>query len=147
MSFPICPACQKETKVFAELDPRFGVTRKCGNTGCGAIMPDEPAPARSSAATPAMALAVVQSTATGASGQTPPFAPRAAAPSPQPAQSVTDPLRPLGDQSVSAIVATMRERLAAVEALLAVKSALEEERDQLRRMLAAIDPTPTKALN
>lgn len=133
MAHPIiCPSCEKETSPFEDMDPdkAFVFIQKCGNEGCHARLPASLFAARG-VATPRAALATVQ---------VQPALPIPAAP-------VAEPPRTPGQQSASALVTAMRERLAAVEALLAVKTTLEEERDLLRRMLEVADPSPPKALN
>jgi len=40
-----CPACDKPTRAYVELDPGRGPVRRCGNEGCNAGLPPErPAP-------------------------------------------------------------------------------------------------------
>lgn len=36
-----CPACDKPTRAYSELDPGRGVVRRCGNDGCNAGLPPE----------------------------------------------------------------------------------------------------------
>lgn len=145
---PICPACDRETNPFSELNPEHGMINKCGLADCGAwIRKATPPPA----ASPALAVPSTEGLASDDAPRAPMLmrqmpGPSRGAPSP-PFLHAPEPPRVPAPTGIRAddLLDFARKRLVLVEALLVEKAALEAERKKLRRILKTADPTPPKA--
>lgn len=110
-----CPACDKPTRAYVDLDPIRGAVRRCGNEGCNAGLPPE-------GAAPVVTLATVH--------------PIKAPPTPAPAAG--------GPLQWDDMVAGLRARRAIILARLEEARTLQIELDRINRVLA-VDELPQAA--
>lgn len=119
----ICPACDKPTRAYLELDPQRGPVRRCGNTGCNAGLPPErPAPAEP----PRLALV------------------KPAPSTSLPAPIAAAPTAAAGPIAWDDMAAQLRDRRAWILAKIAEARALQPELDRIETFLALdASPAPT----